>query len=111
MTAELPQFVRDLLASPPQAGEGIHSYLFRLARVLHPWREEDVIADLLRANTADCGRVVPESEIQAAVQNSRGVAWQPGRQHTPLHTPGTWPPIDKEQLRKEVLDGIALVDL
>ena len=37
---ELPQFVRDMLASPPRAGEGVNLYLFRMARVLHPYRSE-----------------------------------------------------------------------
>jgi hypothetical protein len=53
---DLPQFVRDLLASPPRAGEGVNLYLFRLARVLHPYRTEREIADILEAVTANCGR-------------------------------------------------------
>src|ERR1700691_2406902 len=57
----LPQFVRDLLASgPPPAGEGVNLWLFRMARVLHPYRGELEIADILRASVAGCGRVVTE---------------------------------------------------
>ena len=48
----LPQFVRDLLSSPPKSGEdegGVHRYMFRVARVLHPYRSEAEIIDTLRA--------------------------------------------------------------
>jgi hypothetical protein len=31
---ELPRFIRDMMASPPRAGEGVNLYLYRLARVL-----------------------------------------------------------------------------
>jgi hypothetical protein len=61
---ELPQFIRDLLSSLPRAGDGVNRYLFRLARVLHPYRSEGEIHDLLRAITFDCGRIVTEQEIQ-----------------------------------------------
>ena len=44
---ELPLFVRDMLASPPRAGEGVNLYLYRVARVLHPFRSEGEIADIL----------------------------------------------------------------
>ena len=36
VASDLPQFVRDLLASPPKRGEGLNLWLFRTARVLHP---------------------------------------------------------------------------
>jgi len=36
--AALPQFVRDLLASVPRHGKDVHKWLFRTARVLHPYR-------------------------------------------------------------------------
>jgi hypothetical protein len=32
---QLPPFLRDLLAAPPRAGEGVHPWLFRVARHLH----------------------------------------------------------------------------
>jgi hypothetical protein len=34
MTRELPAFLRDMLAAPPRAGEGVHAWLFRAARQL-----------------------------------------------------------------------------
>jgi hypothetical protein len=87
---DLPQFVRDLLASPPRAGEGVNLYLFRLARVLHPYRAEGEIADILEAVTANCGRVVTDKEIRRAIENSRAAAWTPG-QGTPARIEPPWP--------------------
>jgi hypothetical protein len=109
----LPQFICDLLSAPPKSGEdegGVHRYLFRLARVLHSYRSEAEIIELLRAVTATCGRIVPEREIQEAVRNSRAYAWTPGQQRV-VPRPQPWPPVDKELLRSIVTDGIALVDL
>ena len=87
---ELPQFVRDLLASPPKAGEGVNLWLFRVARVLHACRTETEILDTLRAVTVGCGRVVTEKEIRRAVERSRAVAWTPGESNYLSSTP-PWP--------------------
>ena len=108
---ELPQFVRDLLASPPKAGEGVNLYLFRLARVLHPYRSVHDIVDTLRAVIAGCGRVVTEKEIHRAVENSKAAAWTPG-QGAPERATPPWPPLNTEQ-REAVIAGMGmgLVDL
>ena len=109
---ELPQFVRDWLASAPRAGEGVNLYLYRLARVLHPYRSESEIRDLLRAATAGCGRVVTEKEIQRAAENSKAAAWTPG-ECNPAPIASAWPTVNHEQ-REAVLtaaDGFGLVDL
>ena len=109
----LPQFVRDLLSSPPQSGEdngGVHRYLFRVARVLHPYRDDSEIGDTLRALTSTCGRLVSEREILDAVENSKAYAWTPGEQ-TPVRRILTWPAVDKERLTSIVDEGIALADL
>jgi hypothetical protein len=52
MTITLPQFIRDLLASPPRRGEGLNLWFYRVARVLHPYRDAGEIVELLRAATA-----------------------------------------------------------
>jgi hypothetical protein len=72
----LPQFVRDLLSSPPKRGQGLNNWLFRIARVLHPYRERSEIVTLLRAATT--GESLKAGEIERAVDNSASVAWQPG---------------------------------
>jgi hypothetical protein len=106
----LPQFVRDMLASPPRAGEGVNLYLYRLARVLHPYRSETQIREILRAVTVGCGRFVREREIYRAVENSKGAAWgAPGR--GPCCTPA-WPKINAEQREAVIASmGVELVDL
>lgn len=73
----LPQFVLEMLAAPPRHGEGVHGWLFRTARCLHPFLGEDEIAGLLATAVRDCGRVVPRNEIMDAVRNSKDCAWQP----------------------------------
>jgi hypothetical protein len=110
-TRDLPLFVRDLLASPPRAGEGVNRYLFRLARVLHPYRSVHDIIDTLRALTANCGRTVTENEILRAVERSKACAWTPG-QGAPERATPPWPPLNAEQ-REAVIAGIGrrLVDL
>jgi hypothetical protein len=108
----LPQFVRDMLAAPPRAGDGVNGYLFCLARVLHPYRSEGEILDTLRAVTANCGRVVTKKEIQRAVENSRLAAWTPG-EGNPARIAPRWPSVNHEhrQAALAAADGFGLVDL
>ena len=73
--ARLPQFVRDLLASPPQRGGGLNSWFYRVARVLHPYRTPAEIIATLTAATA--GEPVKPGEIERAVGNSAAAAWKP----------------------------------
>ena len=61
----LPQFVRDLLASPPRRGQGLNLWFYRVARVLHPYRDSAEIIELLKAATA--GEPVKHGEIERAV--------------------------------------------
>ena len=110
MTKELPQFIRDLLASTPQAGEGVNRWLFRVARVLHPYRSEDKIIEILRALTAGCGRTVTEKEILRAVERSKAFAWTPG-QPNPARPTKPWPTVNQEQRLAVINEGYGLVDL
>ena len=90
---ELPQFVRDLLASMPSRGQGLNNWLFKVARVLHPYRERGEIMALLEAATA--GEPLKHGEIERAVDNSASVAWQPGQ--TPAPRQPAWPKLNLEQ--------------
>ena len=74
---ELPQFVRDLLASPPRRGGGLNLWFYRVARVLHPYRDPAEIIELLKAATA--GEPVKHGEIERAVERSKATAWKPGQ--------------------------------
>ena len=108
MTRELPQFLRDMLNSPPHAGEGIHAWLFRVSRQLHAHLPAGEIISLLETRVTNCGRHVPRSEIVAAVQNSLPVAWQPNSKS--IRPARKWPTVNQEQ-RAAVTRHSGLVDL
>ena len=112
-TNELPRFILDLLAACPRAGEGVHLWLFKVARQLWPHRERAEIIALLAATVADCGRHVPLSEIEAAVDKARDCAWRPGRNGF-LNSPApvrAWPEVNTKARAEIVADGDGLVDL
>lgn len=104
----LPQFIRDLLASPPGRGEGLNLWLYRVARVLHPYRSATQIEQLLSAVTA--GEPLKPHEIQRAVANSAATAWQPGQLIISTRTP-LWPRVNAEQREAIIASGLGLVDL
>jgi hypothetical protein len=104
----LPQFVRDLLASPPQRGEGLNNWFYRVARVLHPHRTANEIVLLLQAATA--AEPAKAGEIERAVERSAATAWQPGQSAAP-RSAARWPAINHEQRGAIVRAGAGLVDL
>ena len=109
---EMPQFLRNLLAAPPRHGEGVHNFIFRVARVMHPYRSEDEIFQTLRATLSDCGRDVPDREILDAIRNSAQCAWQPGAQigtRPPVRP--KWPIPNREQVEAAVANCLEMVDL
>lgn len=108
MTETLPRFVRDLLASPPQRGGGLNLWLYRAARVLHPYRSSGEIVELLRAATA--GEPIKHGEIERAVERSKATAWTPGQPYSGPTIPA-WPKVNHEQREAIIRDGGGLVDL
>jgi hypothetical protein len=106
---ELPQFVRDLLASPPRRGGGLNNWLYRVARVLHPYRTRAEIVAILEATTA--GEPVQPGEIERAVERSAGAAWKPGQPAQRMRPPTEWPKVNDEQRATIVAMGRGLVDL
>jgi len=109
--AHLPLFVRDMLAAgPPPAGQGVNNWLFRMARVLHPYRTEAEIADVLRASVATCGRTVTEQEISRAVTRSKDVAFQPGHYTAPARA-SKWPVLNTDQRAAVIRDNGGLADI
>jgi hypothetical protein len=108
VASDLPQFVRDLLASPPKRGEGLNLWLFKTARVLHPYRSPAEIVQLLGAVTA--GEPIKHGEIERAVERSAAVAWQPG-QRVALTRAAAWPHVNAEQREAVIATGLGLVDL
>ncbi len=104
----LPLFVRDLLASPPKRGEGLNLWLYRVARVLHPYRLASDIVKLLEAATE--GEPVKLGEIERAVERSAVTAWRPdGQRVTTRAFP--WPSVNQEQREAVTGAGFGLVDL
>jgi hypothetical protein len=106
---ELPQFVRDLLASPPHRGGGLNNWFYRVARVLHPYRESAEIIELLRAATV--GEPVKHGEIERAVERSKARAWQPGHRAQSVAQISAWPKMNTEQRESVITSCGGLVDL
>jgi hypothetical protein len=105
----LPQFVRDLLAAPPQRGSGLNLWLYRVARVLHPYRDSNEIIELLRAATD--GEPVKRGEIERAVERSKTTAWKPGQAPQNTTREAAWPKVNAEQREAVIASGGGLVDL
>ena len=108
MTHTLPQWCADIIANPPRSGEGFHNWLFRAARAL--WkcgRSEYDIRAILENAAANCGRFVPQREIDEAIRNSQVSAFQPlSVQHHP------WPPLNREHREAVIAETqFGLVDL
>jgi len=111
-SAALPQFVCDLLASVPRHGEGVHKWLFRTARVLHPYRSENEIAAVLAAAVEGCGRGVSAREIEDAIRASKVCAWNPRQPPPPRPAQArAWPKLNCEQREAITADGPGLYDL
>jgi hypothetical protein len=112
-TGQLPDFLRDLIACPPQHGQGVHQWLYKVARQLHHHRDPETIHQLLSAAVDGCGRLVPDSEIAAAIASAAENAWKPnGSSPPPGQRQPKWPPLNPE-LRGEILasNQICLADL
>jgi hypothetical protein len=105
----LPRFVRDLLASPPRRGGGLNLWFYRVARVLHPYRDSAEIIELLRAATA--GEPVKRGEIERAVERSATKAWKAGRVQLNTAQALAWPRVNAEQREAVIASGAGLVDL
>jgi hypothetical protein len=111
MTRELPEFLREMLAAPPRAGEGVHDWLFRVSRQLHFHLPAGEIVSVLETRVANCGRHVPRAEIISAVQNSLPCAWQPRGSAAPVQSAAKWPCVNQEQRAAIVRDNGGLADL
>jgi hypothetical protein len=112
-TTALPKFIRDLLGSCPSAGSGVHNWLYRVARLLHPYYEEkQELLLLLKAASAGCGRHIPNAEILDAIRNSESHAWRPGQQRPEgEERRAAWPARDFQLIHKLALGGPDLKSL
>jgi len=107
----LPPFLQKMLEGVPDAGAGVHRWLFNVSRHLHAYLPADEITALLETLVANCGRIVPRREIEAAVKDSMACAMKPGKQNAALHSKPKWPGINL-CLRSDIIrEGDGLVDL
>jgi len=104
----LPQYVRDLLGSPPHRGGGLNLWFYRVARLLHLYRDSNEVVNLLRAATA--GEPVKPGEIERAVKNSAATAWKPGQPVTPTRAAPAWPPVNTVLRESIIASGPGLYD-
>lgn len=109
-TKPLPPFVVEMLQAPPRAGEGVHVWLYRVARQLHAHLPAGEIVALLETHVAGCGRTVTHKEVVDAVQASLETAWTPN-QRTTAAPVQKWPNVNQEQREAIIRDGGKLVDL
>lgn len=72
----IPHWLTEKLSSPPQAGAGVHAWLFSTARQLHAHMQAGEIFEALTSATANCSRRVSSREIRDAVNNSHAVKWE-----------------------------------
>ena len=107
----LPTFIDEMLAEPPKAGEGVHLWLFRVARQLHAHMPALAMIDLLERRVQGCGRFVGRQEVAAAVRDSLACAWQPGSKSGPVKAVAKWPKVNKEQREAITRDGGGVADL
>jgi len=105
----LPLWARDILATPPPAGNGFHNWLFRAARALIKCGRDDgdILATLENAAEA-CGRLVPRIEITSAVNNARRLNTA---HHPYAQQKSAWPDLDEAARRAITARGAGLVDL
>jgi hypothetical protein len=107
---KLPQFVDEMLAAPPRAGDGVHNWLFRVARQLHAHLPAGEIVAMLENRVQSCGRNVSRKEIEDAVKSALACAWQPKGNAAPKPS-AKWPGVNQEQREAIVRDGGGLADL
>ena len=112
MSDTLPQFVRDLVASMPRRGNGLHIALFQRARYLLAFRTHNETVEILKAATYG-EPISPPSEIEDAVTNAAKVVWIPpgqsGNQPAQIPRP-TWPKTNERQRKQITERGGGLYD-
>jgi hypothetical protein len=74
---DYPRFLQELLTSCPTAHNGVHPWVFKVARYLHRYHPPEEICSILKQCVADCGRPVETHEIVDAVRNSGACKWEP----------------------------------
>lgn len=109
---ELPSWLKDLISAPPRHGEGVHGWLFNVAKGLHAYRNEADIFALLSTVSAGCGRHVPDREITEAIKDAWPYRWQPGsKPATASKAAPKWPALNEAMRAEIIAQGFTLADL
>ena len=111
MKNKMPPFIGDLLCATPRAGEGVHAWLFRVARQLHAHLPAVEIITLLESRVQNCGRHVSRTEITDAVQSALPCAWMPQGVVAPVPIAAKWPAVNHKRREAILGDGNGLADL
>jgi hypothetical protein len=129
--ALLPFWLRELLDSCPAAGDGVHFWIFRVARHLLAHFDEKSTYEIIQAKAANCGRPIGklEREIIVQIRGALPRRWQPrdtqafakAAQVSVEHllastaavmpTPHPWPEPDLEAIKRIVSGDTLLADL
>ena len=89
--------IRLRVGTPPFTGGGVHQWIFNAAFKLRDSFPEDEIYSIIRASVAECGRPVPDREIQDAIRNSSLSSFTPSDNPHGGHETrklAKWPAID-----------------
>jgi hypothetical protein len=114
MAASGPVFLENLLANPPTAGSGVHSWLFCVARQLHAHMGTREMEKLLAEQVQACGRHVPIHEIREAIKHSASCAWSPTEENSESFSAKPEPKNPQPNVAaidRIVTSGIGLYDL
>jgi hypothetical protein len=129
--ARLPLFLLKLLDSCPAAGDGLHFWIFNVARHLLPHCDDRTAYELIKLKAMGRGRPIGklEREIVSQIQGARSRCWQPrdpeafaraaqvpverfsAPSATTLPAPRPWPEPDIDRIRAIVEAGPSLADL
>src|SRR6266481_3020088 len=113
--SQIPPWLEDELANCPKAGDGVHRWLFRMARHLHWHMGPESILTLLRAKINACGRGVGDDEIINAINDSTRVQWRPGDGTSDGYASQPrkpkWPAPNYFKIQALVHKGLRLADL
>jgi hypothetical protein len=129
--SELSPAIVALLDRCPEAGDGVHRWLFGAAAHLHIHYNPEEILRLLKSKTEHCGRIVSDKEINDAIAASAQYAWQPNNPEAylakypdasldvspnpilsaPAPSKPKWPDADLGAIQTIVRGGLGLYDL
>lgn len=100
-----------MLTAPPKAGDGVHNWLFSVARQLHAHLPAVEIIALLESKVQGCGRHVSRKEITDAVTSALACAWRPGTSAPVQSASNKWPVVDEKRREQVIGGGGSLCDL